>query len=239
MKMKMNINKTLAIVTSLVLISSLLSTPAYSFEVDSIELTLQDAQTFEFTDYDILTAIFSIFNNGTQTVELSTHNMLYLNDTNSYFWEYTSHWDLDSFSSTDCPILNSTISAGQSVDVKLCYLLPKDNSTGYSAVINNHKYFMEWDPKEFVLEDIPGWFTTVAGSWCSDIISESEFSNSVETYIQQGSIKVLRTQSGTDTGLQTPSWVKQSACDWSADQISQYEFLDGIYWLIDNGKIQL
>ena len=110
---------------------------------------------------------------------------------------------------------------------------------GYSVIINNNPSLMDMDINEFTLESIPDFFKTTAGAWCTDAITESEFINSTQSYIQTGTIKVLRGQSATDLGAQTPAWVKTNACDWSNDVISDYEFLDGIYWLIDNGKVQL
>lgn len=222
-----------------VLIGSLLSPQAYAFDVQSTDINLQDVQVIEYQEYDILEAIFSLFNGGTQPAQLIGHSMLYLNDTNADTWEYSSYLDLSESTETDCPILNATINSGQSANINLCFLIPKDNSTGYSIVANNDKYFMDMDAKEFVLESIPDWFKSTAGDWCSDIITESDFTNSTQSYIQDDTINVLRGQNGTDTGAQTPAWVKNNACQWSNSQISDYEFLDGIYWLIDNGKIQL
>ncbi|MEK0337984.1 MAG: peptidase, partial [Nitrosopumilus sp.] len=63
--------------------------------------------------------------------------------------------------------------------------------------------------------------------------------SSVQSYIQDGTINVLRGQNGTDAGATIPAWVKSNACLWADSQLSDYEFLDGIYWLIDNGKIVL
>ncbi len=231
-------NKTYAIVAACILSLSFM-TPAFGFDVDSINMTLQDAQVTEFQNYDILTAIFSIFNGGTQQAKFSGHTMLYLNDTNGDYWEYSSHIDLEGFSETDCPVLDTTINPGNSTSIKLCYLILNDNSTGYSLIVNDNPNLMDMNIKEFVLESVPDWFKTTAGDWCADTITESDFTNSTQSYIQNGTINVLKGQSGTDIGTQTPSWVKNNACLWSGSQISDYEFLDGIYWLIDNGKIQL
>ncbi len=231
-------NKTYAIIASCILTLSTM-TPVFALDVDSINMTLQDAQVTEFQNYDILTAIFSIFNGGTQQVQFSGHTMLYLNDTNVDYWEYSSHIDLEGFSETDCPVLDVIINPGNSTNIKLCYLISNDNSTGYSLIVNDDPNLMDMNIKEFVLESVPDWFKTTAGDWCTDTITESGFTNSTQSYIQNGTINVLKGQSGTDIGTQTPSWVKNNACLWSDSQISDYEFLDGIYWLVDNGKIQL
>jgi len=233
------INKTYIIAAACLLAFSFMAPQAFAFEINSINVTLQDAQVTEFQDYDIITAIFSIFNGGSEQAQFTGHSMLYLNDTNYDWWEYSSHIDLVGFSESDCPILDATINPGNSTDVKLCYLVLADDAVGYSLIANNDTNLMDMDIKEFVLESVPDWYKSTAGFWCSDTITDSDFVSSTQFYIQDGSINVLRGQNGTDAGAQIPAWVKSNACLWSDSLISEYEFLDGIYWLIDNGKIVL
>ena len=212
---------------------------SYAFDPQMISVTISDSQTQSFVDYDIITIVFSLFNGGTEDAVLSGHSMLYLNDTNSDYWEYVNHQDLDDFTETDCPSLDTTVSANSTSNVKLCFLTFNDVDVGYSVILENNDYLSGNQPNEFVLESVPDWFTTTANAWCTDTISDSEYINSAQSNIQGGIIDVLRGQSGTDVGAPIPAWVKTNACDWSNNQISDYEYLDGIYWLIDNGKIQL
>ena len=135
--------------------------------------------------------------------------------------------------------MDSVVNANSTASLKLCFLTTDEVDIGYSLVITGDDFSSEDQPKEFVLESVPSWFTTTANAWCTDTISDSEYLNSVEFNVQQGNIDVLRAQNETDLGATIPAWVKTNACDWSNDTISDYEFLDGIYWLIDNGKIQL
>ena len=93
----MRTEKTLAVMAACVLIGSLLSPQAYAFDVQSTDINLQDVQVIEYQEYDILKAIFSFFNGGTQPAQLSGHSMLYLNDTNADTWEYSSYLDLSGF----------------------------------------------------------------------------------------------------------------------------------------------
>jgi len=232
------ITKTLSIFSILIL-SSFILPQAYSFEVDSFNMTLTDAQKTQFTDYDLIEILFSLFNGGTEQVVFSGHSMLYLNDTNYDYWEHSSYLDLEGYSSSVCPELDTYVNPGNSIDVKLCYITTDDPTVGYSLILNDNRYFKDSNTKEFVLESVPNWFKSTAGFWCSDAITDSDFVNSTQFYIQDGAISVLRGQSGTDTGTTIPAWVKSNACLWSDSQLSDYEFLDGIYWLIDNGKIQL
>jgi hypothetical protein len=212
---------------------------AFAFDVSTVNVTLADAQVDEYENYDIITAIFSIFNGDTQPAQFIGPNMLYLNDTNSDWWEYSNHNDLEGYSETDCPILDEVINPGNTTNVKLCYLVQHDAAIGYSVIANNHVGLMDMDTKEFKLEYVPDWFKTNANSWCNGQISDSDYINSIQFNIQQGIFSVLRGQSVVDSGTVMPDWVKNNACAWSNDVINQYEFLDGVYWLIDNGKIQL
>lgn len=232
-------NKLYLFAFAAILMTCMITTPAFAFDVNLVDVSIQDAFVTEYTDYDIITAIFSIFNGDTQTANLSGHNMIYLNDTNADWWEYSNYSDYDGISESDCPHLDVSITSGNSTDVKLCFLVQHDATIGYSVIVNNDENLMDMDIKEFTLEHVPDWFKTTAGGWCTDAITESEFANSIQSYIQVDTIKVLRGQSVEDVGTQTPAWVKAAACDWSNNAISDYEFLDGIYWLIDNGKIQL
>jgi hypothetical protein len=212
---------------------------AFAFDINAINVTLADAQVDEYESYDIITAIFSIFNGDSQNAHFVGQNMLYLNDTNTDWWEYSNHYDLEGYSETDCPVLDTVISPGNTTNVQLCYLVQHDVTIGYSVIANNHEGLMDMDIKETILESVPQSFKSTAGDWCSDVISESAFTNSTQSAILNGTINVMKGQSGTDIGTATPSWVKTTACNWSNNLISDYEFLDGLYWMIDNGKIQL
>ena len=212
---------------------------AYSFNPDSFNMTLIDAQKIPYVNYNIITLTFTLFNNGNQDAVLTGHSMMYLNDTIGDYWEYSNYLDLDNYSSSDCPYLETFVSSYSSNEIKLCYLTSNEPDLGYSLILNDNRYFKDSNTKEFVLESVPNWFKSTAGFWCSDVITDSDFVSSVQFYIQDGIINVLRGQNGTDTGATIPAWVKSNACLWSDNQLSDYEFLDGIYWLIDNGKVQI
>lgn len=212
---------------------------SYALDPQLFDVTVTDAQTQNFDGYDIITLVFSLFNGGGQDATLSGNSMLYLNDTNSDYWEPINYQDYDDYTEADCPSLNTTVSANTTASIKLCFLTFNDVDIGYSLVLEDNDYLSGNQPKEFVLESVPDWFKTSAALWCSNAITESQFITIVETNIQDGNISVMRGQSGDDLGTSTPAWVQSNACLWSTDQISDYEFLDGIYWFIDNGKIQL
>jgi hypothetical protein len=234
----MNKINLLSLLGIILLTTTAFSTSAYAFDPTQINMTLNDVQTTSYTEFDVLTIFFSLFNNGTETSTLSGHNMLYLNDTNANYWEMSTDNHIEGMSNT-CPILNSTINSGQSDDIQICYVIPKSADIGYSLVLNNDYYMMDWEIAEFTLEAVPFWFSSTASDWCTDRISDSEYFTIAQLDIQDPEFTILRTQSGEDVGTSVPSWVKTNACDWSNELISDYEFLDGIYWLIDNGKIQI
>jgi hypothetical protein len=218
---------------------SLAVTDVYALDPQTFDISLTDAQTHNFDGYDVISLVLSIFNGGSESETLQGSSMLYLNDTNSDYWESINHNDYDEFTETECPILNTTIEANNTSSVTLCFLTFNDVDIGYSLVLEDDNYLTGIQPNEIVLESVPNWFKTSAASWCSNAITESQFTTLVQTNIQDGTINVLRGQSELDVGAQTPEWIKSNSCLWSTDQISDYEFLDAIYWLIDNGKIQL
>jgi hypothetical protein len=215
-----------------------LSVDVYAFDPTQVNMTLNDVQTTSYSEFDVLTIFISFFNNDVDTASLSGYNMIYLNDTNANYWELSTDAHIEGMTD-NCPVLNSTIPSGASDNLQLCFVLPKSVDLGYSLVLNNDYYMMDWEIEEYTLEYVPQEFTTTAADWCSNTISDSEFTNITESQINNGTISVMRGQSGTDVGAVIPDWVKTNACDWSNDLISDYVFLDGLYWLIDNGKIQL
>ena len=230
----------LQFISSVVFLIFIMSLPsAYSFNPDSFNMTLIDAQKIPYVNYNIITLTFTLFNNGNQDAVLTGHSMMYLNDTIGDYWEYSNYLDLDNYSSSDCPYLETFVSSYSSNEIKLCYLTSNEPDLGYSLILNDNRYFKDSNTKEFVLESVPNWFKSTAGFWCSDVITDSDFVSSVQFYIQDGIINVLRGQSEIDAGATIPAWVKSNACLWSDNQLSDYEFLDGIYWLIDNGKVQI
>ena len=218
-------------ILAVAIIASFSISESYAFDPQSFNMTLNDVQTQTFAGYDIITLDFNLINGGTEDVTLSGHSMIYVNDTNADYWEFINHQDFG-FTSTDCPSLDATSIANSTTSIKLCFLTTDEQNIGYSLVITENDYSSPYQPNEFVLESVPNWFTSTANAWCTDLIPDSEYINSVQFNIQQGNIEVLRGQSGTDVGAPIPSWVKTNACDWSNNQTSDYEFLDGIYWLL-------
>ena len=212
---------------------------AYGFDPQMVTMDVQDAQVSNFATYDVWTLILSIFNGDTQSAQLYGHSMLYLNDTNGDYWEYANYLDLVNSTSTDCPNLDVTINPGLSQNIKLCFLVFNDVDISYSAVINNHPYFKDQQTNVLVLESVPDWFKTNADAWCNDITTDNEFASATEFYINEGTIKVLKTQSGVDTGAQIPAWVKNNASWWVDGIISDQEFVTAIQFLVEQGIIRI
>ncbi len=232
------IKKSLLIITAFVFAGTLLS-PSYAFDVNSFNMTLQNSEIDDFALYDIIKMTFSLFNGDTQDTTISGHSMLYLNDTMAHNWEYSSYVDLGTYSPQDCPESDVVILSNSSSIINLCFLVPNDSDLGFSLIINDNQYFKDENTKEFILEYVPDWFKTTADLWCSDSITDTEYFNSIQFLISDGTIKVLETISASPNSDPLPSWIKSDACSWSSNQISDYSYLEGIYWLIDDGKIQL
>ena len=102
------ITKTLSIMSILIL-SSFILPQAYSFEVDSFNLTLTDVQKTQVKNYDLVGILYSLFNGGTEQVVFSGDSMLYLNDINYDYWEHSSYLDLEGYSSSDCTELDTYV----------------------------------------------------------------------------------------------------------------------------------
>ncbi len=226
----------LSITFAVMIAASLTIGNAYAFDSSLVNINVTQAQITQFETYDVLTAIFSLFNADTEPMVLFEHNMLYLNDTAGDYWEYATHTDLEGFSEQDCPDLFSIINPGETNQVTLCYIVSNEANSTYSLVLNSDYYYKDFDTQQVPLEFVPDWFKSTAGFWCDGLITDADYTNSLEFQIQNGQIQAITTSIDTNTP-QVPQWVRDSACSWSQSTISDYEYLNGVAWLIDNGHI--
>ena len=83
---------------------------------------------------------------------------------------------------------------------------------------------------------IPDWIKNNAQSWSSDNISDSEFIDGIEYFVEKGFfIK-------PDTSIseqEIPDWIKNNAKWWANDQISDEDFVESIEYLIKKGIIRI
>ncbi len=75
---------------------------------------------------------------------------------------------------------------------------------------------------------IPTWFKGTAKKWSDGMITDSEFSQSVQYLIQQGILKVPYYNSPATSSQSLLSWVKTSASAWSDGKISDDEFVSAL-----------
>ena len=75
---------------------------------------------------------------------------------------------------------------------------------------------------------IPAWFKGTAKKWSDDMITDSEFSQSVQYLIQQGILQVPYYYSPATSTQSLLSWIKSSASSWSNGKISDDEFVNAL-----------
>ena len=85
---------------------------------------------------------------------------------------------------------------------------------------------------------VPEWIKNNAAWWADGTIDDASFVKGIEFLIQDGIIKVEKTQT-LEKNDSIPSWVKNNAKWWSDGQISNSDFLSGINHLVTSGIISV
>ena len=80
-------------------------------------------------------------------------------------------------------------------------------------------------------ENVPDWVKNTAGWWAADVISETEFVNSIEYLVKEDVIRVNVSQT-SETSQSVPDWVKNTAGWWADDIISDDDFVNSLQYLI-------
>ena len=85
---------------------------------------------------------------------------------------------------------------------------------------------------------IPNWLKNTSRWWEKDMISDSEFINTIQ-YLVKEKIILLKPSSAhpISTNKDIVPWFKNNAGSWAAGQISKKEFANGINYLVTNGII--
>ena len=86
---------------------------------------------------------------------------------------------------------------------------------------------------------IPTWIKNNAKWWSQGQIGDSDFTKGIQYLIQQGIMKVPKTQSDSSLSQQIPGWVKTNAGWWANGQISDNDFVKGIEYLASSGIIHI
>ena len=86
---------------------------------------------------------------------------------------------------------------------------------------------------------IPDWIKNNAKWWSSDIVSDTEFIDGLEYFIEQGLITIPPGTSISISEQGIPNWIKNNAKWWSNDQISDEDFVKSIQYLVKKGIIRI
>ena len=88
---------------------------------------------------------------------------------------------------------------------------------------------------------IPDWVRKYAKWFSEGLIGESDFTNSIEYMIKQGTIEIqdLKPKSSITSERNVPEWFKINAKWWSQGQISDTEFVEGIQYLVEQRIIRV
>ena len=89
---------------------------------------------------------------------------------------------------------------------------------------------------------VPDWIKTNAGWWSEDIISNDEFTTSIEYLITNGIIVIPESEEGytsSELDSEIPPWIKSTASWWSQEAITDTEFVNALQYLIKEGIINV
>ncbi len=106
--------------------------------------------------------------------------------------------------------------------------IDKINLDARKDVINTHED----------MTPIPNWLKNNSRWWEKDMISDSEFINTIQ-YLVKEKIILLKTSTTKSTSINKDiiPWLKNNAGLWASGQISKKEFANGINYLVTNGII--
>ncbi len=85
---------------------------------------------------------------------------------------------------------------------------------------------------------IPGWIKDNARSWSSDTVSDSEFIDGIEYFVEKGLI-IIPNESVSQFEQKIPEWIKNTAKWWSNNQITDEDFVKLIQYLVKKGIIRI
>lgn len=85
---------------------------------------------------------------------------------------------------------------------------------------------------------IPGWIKDNARSWSSDAVSDSEFIDGIEYFVEKGLI-IIPNESIPPSKQEIPEWIKNNAKWWSNNQITDEDFVKSIQYLVKKGIIRI
>jgi len=84
---------------------------------------------------------------------------------------------------------------------------------------------------------IPPLLKIIAGEWASGQISDSDFLQSIQYFINQGLLIMPIPQANSETTAPIPMWIKTNAGWWANGIIGDSDFIKGIQYLFENGYL--
>ena len=90
---------------------------------------------------------------------------------------------------------------------------------------------------------LPDWIKTNADWWSQDIITNDEFTTSIEYLIKNEIILIPESEQQesvpTESAGEIPNWIKFTASAWSQEVITDIEFVNALQYLIQEGIINV
>jgi len=89
---------------------------------------------------------------------------------------------------------------------------------------------------------LPDWIKTNADWWSQDIITNDEFTASIEYLIKNEIIVIPESEqqsSISESAAEIPNWIKFTASAWSQEAITDIEFVNALQYLIQEGIINV
>ena len=86
---------------------------------------------------------------------------------------------------------------------------------------------------------IPTWIKNTTKWWAQGEIGDSDFVKGIEYLVQQGIIKIPKTETTASTQTHIPKWVQNNAGWWADGSIGDEDFVKGIQYLIQVNIIHI
>jgi hypothetical protein len=106
----------------------------------------------------------------------------------------------------------------------------------YKIQLSHNNSFAQEISFKVSIPQIPDWIKNNAQSWSSDDISNSEFIDGIEYFIEKGFF-IKPDMSISEQKM--PDWIKNNAKWWANDQISDEDFVESIEYLVKKGIIRI
>ena len=140
----------------------------------------------------------------------------------------TAYDDVDGKVNVDCDKSNKTVFQVGKTTVR-CYAVDKSGNVARTS-------FVVTIGDNFVV--IPEWFKLTTQYWTSNMISDSEYTSTVQYLLQQKIIYIpMHSEPNDSTNKSIPKWIKTSSQNWVNGKSSTDEFSLVIQWMLERGLV--